>query len=163
MEKTRIKTSSLTKIGVIAALYIVITMLVAPWSFGAVQLRFSEMLNHLAIFNKRYIWALTIGCAIVNLFSPLGIIDIIFGTLGTLAMTTISYYVSRHLKHLAAKLAASTIICTIAMWSVALELHIVSKLPFWPTYFSVALGELFSLVIGALLFYVLAKRIDLTE
>jgi uncharacterized membrane protein len=162
MEKTRIKTSSLTKIGVIAALYIAITMVVAPWSFGATQLRFSEMLNHLAIFNKRYIWALTIGCAIVNLFSPLGIIDIIFGTLGTLVMTTVSYYLSRRLKSVAAKLTTSTIICTIAMWSVALELHLVSKAPFWPTYFSVAFGELISLIIGAILFYILAKRIDLT-
>ncbi|MFC6170760.1 QueT transporter family protein [Loigolactobacillus jiayinensis] len=162
MEKTRLKTSALTKIGVIAALYIVITLLVAPWSFGAVQLRFGEMLNHLAVFNKRYIWALTIGCAIVNLFSPLGIIDIIFGTLGTLVMTTLSYYLSRRLKSVTAKLATSTLICTVAMWSVALELHLISKVPFWPTYLSVALGELLSLVIGAILFYVLAKRIDLT-
>lgn len=162
MDKSRIKTNSLTKIGVIAAIYVALTMLVAPWSFGATQLRLSEMLNHLAVFNKRYIGALTLGCVIVNLFSPLGIVDIIFGTLNTLVMTALSYYLSRRVKRLTLKLTISTVTCTLTMWIIALELHVVSHVPFWPTYFTVALGEFASLILGAVLFYFLAKRIDLT-
>lgn len=162
MDKSRIKTNSLTKIGIIAAIYVALTMLVAPWSFGATQLRLSEMLNHLAVFNKRYIWALTLGCIIVNLFSPLGIVDIIFGTLNTFIMTALSYYLSRRVKRLTLKLTISTITCTLTMWIIALELHVVSHVPFWPTYFTVALGEFVSLILGAILFYFLAKRIDLT-
>lgn len=162
MDKSRIKTNSLTKIGIIAAIYVALTMLVAPWSFGATQLRLSEMLNHLAVFNKRYIWALTLGCIIVNLFSPLGIVDIIFGTLNTFVMTALSYYISRRVKRLTLKLTISTITCTLTMWIIALELHVVSHVPFWPTYFTVALGEFVSLILGAILFYFLAKRIDLT-
>ncbi|KRM99639.1 QueT transporter family protein [Loigolactobacillus rennini] len=162
MDKSRIKTNSLTKIGIIAAIYVALTMLVAPWSFGATQLRLSEMLNHLAVFNKRYIWALTLGCIIVNLFSPLGIVDIIFGTLNTFVMTALSYYLSRRVKRLTLKLTISTITCTLTMWIIALELHVVSHVPFWPTYFTVALGEFVSLILGAILFYFLAKRIDLT-
>lgn len=162
MDKSRIKTNSLTKIGIIAAIYVALTMLVAPWSFGATQLRLSEMLNHLAVFNKRYIWALTLGCIIVNLFSPLGIVDIIFGTLNTFVMTALSYYLSRRVKRLTLKLTISTITYTLTMWIIALELHVVSHVPFWPTYFTVALGEFVSLILGAILFYFLAKRIDLT-
>ena len=48
-------------------------------------------------------------------------------------------------------------------WSVALELYYVSKLPFWPTYFTVAIGEFGSMLIGAILMWILSKRIDLTR
>lgn len=69
---------------IIAALYVSITLALAPISFGVVQLRLSEMFNHLAAFNKRYIFAVTLGVLIVNVFSPLGPIDMLFGTAGTL-------------------------------------------------------------------------------
>ena len=57
--------SDLVKAGVVAAIYVALT-LVNPLSYGAVQFRISEFLNNLAPFNKRYVWALTIGCVIAN-------------------------------------------------------------------------------------------------
>ena len=59
---------SLVKAALIAALYIALT-LINPLSYGAVQFRVSEMLNNLVVFNKRYIWALTLGCAVANINS----------------------------------------------------------------------------------------------
>ena len=47
---------ALAKAGMVAALYVAFT-LINPLSFGAVQLRFSELFNNLSVFNKRYIWA----------------------------------------------------------------------------------------------------------
>ncbi|ANK67880.1 QueT transporter family protein [Loigolactobacillus backii] len=163
MEKTQIKTATLTKAGLIAGLYVAISLVIAPYSFGAVQFRFAEMFNHLAVFNKRYIWALTLGCLITNFFSPLGVIDVVCGTLGTLVMTTISYFVSRYVKSVALKLTISTVVCTLAMWSVALELHVINHLPFWPTYLTVAIGELASMVVGGFLIYAVSRQIDLTK
>lgn len=162
-EHTSHKTIALTKIGLVAALYIAVTLIIAPFSYGAVQLRLAEGFNHLAVFNKRNVVALTIGCAIANLASPLGIVDIVFGSLGTLVMTTITYYVTRKIKSVPLKLTISTIICTIMTFNVALELHIISKLPFWPTYATVALGEFLSLSLGAVVIYLVQKRIDLTD
>lgn len=154
--------NNMVRISIVAALYIVLTF-VTPFGFGAIQIRLSEALNHLAIFNKRYIVALTIGCAIANLFSPMGIIDVIFGTLGTLMMTSVSYYGSRHLKKRQHQLLFSTLVCTVSTWTVALELHLVSELPFWVTYGSVAVGELFSLLVGFLVMIELSRRIDLSK
>ena len=82
---------SLVKAALIAALYIALT-LINPLSYGAVQFRVSEMLNNLVVFNKRYIWALTLGCAVANINSSLGVVDMVFGTTETLLMTALSYW-----------------------------------------------------------------------
>lgn len=140
-----------------------ISLALAPFSFGVIQFRLAEMFNHLAIFNKKYIWAVTIGCLIVNMFSPMGAIDIVFGTLGTLLMTSISYYLAQKVKSVKVKLIISTIVCTIATWSVALELNLIMSAPFLITYLTVALGELLSMIVGAFLIYLLNKRFDFSK
>ncbi|KRM95521.1 hypothetical protein FC19_GL001837 [Liquorilactobacillus aquaticus DSM 21051] len=163
MENTHERTVGLLKSGLIAALYVVITVALIPWSFGPVQLRLAEMLNNLAVFNKRYIWALTLGCLIANLWSSLGVVDVVFGSLGTLMMTGVSYLLSRYTDSVPRKLVISVISCTVLTWSVALELFFVSHVPFWATYLSVAIGELISMVIGAVVFWLISLRIDLTK
>ena len=55
MSNTQSKVANLAKAGVVAGLYVAITLLLAPFSFGAVQLRLSELFNNLSVFNKRYI------------------------------------------------------------------------------------------------------------
>lgn len=153
---------SLIKAALIAALYIILT-LINPLSYGAIQFRLSETLNCLAVFNKRYIWALTLGCAIANINSSLGAVDLVFGTLQTLVMTSLSWWVSRHLHSTASKLASVVIICTLMSWVVALELFLVTKVPFWMTYLTVGLGELGAMVLGAIIFWLISKRIDLSK
>lgn len=157
------KTKSLVQSAIVAALYIAVSLISIPFglAYGPIQFRIGEMFNHFAIFDKKYILSLTIGCLIVNFFSPTGVIDMVFGTLGTLLMTSISYLVGRYIKSVKMKLIISTIICTVSMWTVALELHIVSKIPFWMTYLTVAIGELVTLIIGAIIIYLISKRIDI--
>lgn len=162
MSNTATKTLELAKVGVVAALYVAFT-LINPLSFGAVQLRFSELFNNFSVFNKRYIWAVTLGCAIANLFSPLGIVDVIFGSLGTLVMTSLSYFVTRKMTSVPKKLLCCVLICTLMSWSVALELHFVSGLPFFATYLSVGAGEFISMAFGAVVVYLLNKTVDLTK
>ncbi|WP_057756121.1 QueT transporter family protein [Weissella kandleri] len=163
METKQRSVYELTLISIVAALYVVVTWLVAPFAYGQFQLRLSEGLNHLTIFNKRYIWALSLGVLIANLASPLGAIDIAFGTLGTLAMTSVSYWLTRHVDTVWKKLVISTVVDAVMMWTVALEQVVVFKLPFWLSYGWLALGELASLVLGAILIGILSKRIDLTK
>lgn len=157
------KLLGLAKGGIIAALYIAVTLVFAPISYGSIQFRISEIFNNLAVFNKRYIWALTIGCAIANCFSPLGIVDVIFGSLGTLLMTGLSYLLSRHVKSTTGKLVIAVVVCTLMTWTVALELKYVNHLSFWPTYLTVAIGEFVSMVVGAFVIGIISKRIDLTK
>lgn len=71
--------TALAKMALVTALYVVVTVLLAPLSFGPIQLRLAELFNYLGVFNKRYIWSITLGVAIANAASPLGIIDIVIG------------------------------------------------------------------------------------
>ncbi|WP_281165558.1 QueT transporter family protein [Liquorilactobacillus sicerae] len=163
MDNSHQKLVGLIKAALVAAIYVVLTVALIMFSYGPVQFRLSEMLNNLAVFNKRYIWALTLGCVIANLWSSLGAVDVIFGSLGTLVMTAISYFLSKFVDKKWQKLAIAVIICTISVWSVALELHLVSQAPFWVTYLSVALGELGSMILGAILIGIISTKIDLTK
>lgn len=61
------------------------------------------------------------------------------------------------------KLLLSSVISAITMFPVAIELVIVSKVPFWLTYATTALGELISCLVGAVIVYELNKRINLSE
>ena len=72
--------------GLIAALYVVLGYFANIFSmaFGPVQVRFSEALCVLPVFFPAAVPGLAAGCLVVNLLSPYGPLDIIFGTLATL-------------------------------------------------------------------------------
>ncbi|MFT8425182.1 MAG: QueT transporter family protein [Liquorilactobacillus sp.] len=160
MQSSHEKTVGIIKAGLVAAMYVVLTLTASGLAYGPIQFRLSETLNNLAIFNKRYIWAITIGCVIANLWSNLGITDVIFGSLGSLMMTSISYWLSKYAKTTTGKLAVSVVVCTVSMWSVALELYLISHIPFWETYLTVAAGELAVSVLGAVIIKLVSSRVD---
>ncbi len=86
------KTSSfIAKTAIIAALYAVITIVLAPISYGQLQFRVSEILTVLPYFTPAAIPGLFIGCLLSNIFSPNGILDIIVGSLSTLAAAFLSH------------------------------------------------------------------------
>ena len=69
---------------VIAALYVVLTMVFAPISFGPVQLRVAEALCIMPLFTSAAVPGLFIGCLIANLLGGGIALDVIFGSLATL-------------------------------------------------------------------------------
>jgi uncharacterized membrane protein len=77
-------TRRLCRAGVIAALYVALTMLFQPISFGAVQFRISEALCILPVLWPEAVAGLTVGCLISNLLGGALPPDVIFGTLATL-------------------------------------------------------------------------------
>ncbi|WP_086312260.1 hypothetical protein A5821_000028 [Enterococcus sp. 7F3_DIV0205] len=153
----------LTKMALITALYIVVTIFLAPFSFGAVQLRFSELFNYLPLFNKRYIVAVTFGVAISNFASPLGLVDVIIGSVSTFTVLLLSYYVTRKIKNTISKMILTAIICSLSMFTVAGQLTYFYHLPFFYTWLTVAIGELLSMSVGGILIYWINKKIDLTK
>ena len=68
----------------VAAIYIVLTMIFASFSFGPIQFRIAEALVLLCFFDKKYILPLTVACLLSNLMSPFGMYDVLFGTTATL-------------------------------------------------------------------------------
>lgn len=69
---------------IIAALYVSITMALAPISYGQIQFRISEAMTLLAFIDPWYIPGLVLGCILANISSPLGPIDVVVGSLATL-------------------------------------------------------------------------------
>ena len=60
----------------IAAVYVVLTLVFAPLSFGEVQIRFSEALTVLPFFTPAAIPGLFVGCIIANLLGGAIPVDI---------------------------------------------------------------------------------------
>lgn len=79
-----IKTGALTRAAIIAALYAALTLLLAPISYGEVQIRFSEALTILPVLLPEAVPALAVGCLLANILGGCTIFDIVFGTLATL-------------------------------------------------------------------------------
>ena len=77
-------TGALTRGAIIAALYAAITLLLAPISYGEVQIRIAESLTLLPILLPEAVPALAVGCLLSNILGGTTIFDIIFGTLATL-------------------------------------------------------------------------------
>lgn len=84
MKKQQRRTVFIAETALIAAVYAVITYAISPLSFAAQQLRFSEALTVLPVLTPAAVPGLAVGCVIANLGSPLGLIDIVCGTLATL-------------------------------------------------------------------------------
>ncbi|MGI6577298.1 MAG: QueT transporter family protein [Eubacteriales bacterium] len=80
-----IATRRLVISALVGAVYIALTLLLAPISYGAVQFRVSEALTVLPYYIPSTAWGLFVGCLISNIFSPTAsILDIVFGSLATL-------------------------------------------------------------------------------
>lgn len=77
------KTFAAAAAALIGAAYAALTMLLAPISYGPIQLRLSELLCVLPFFMPCSVWGLFLGCALANLMTG-NIFDIIFGSLATL-------------------------------------------------------------------------------
>lgn len=83
-EASKNKTNAIVTSAAVAAVYAALTMVLAPISYGPIQMRVSEALCILPFFFPGAVWGLFIGCLIANLMSAFGILDIVFGSLATL-------------------------------------------------------------------------------
>lgn len=69
---------------VIAAVYALLTVALAPLSYGMIQVRVSEALAVLPYFTPAAVPGLFVGCIIANIYGGNGILDIVFGSLASL-------------------------------------------------------------------------------
>ncbi|MFJ7696953.1 QueT transporter family protein [Lysinibacillus fusiformis] len=162
-DSSRLSVSELTKTALIAALYVAVTVLLSVISFGAVQLRLSEMFNYLALYNKRYVVAVTLGVILANFMSPTWIIDVPIGGIATFLVLLLCRSITKHIAHDIGKMIVTALIFAVSMFTVAGQLSILYDLPFWATWFTVGIGELLSMTVGGLTIYLLNKKIDFSK
>lgn len=74
----------MTQAAMIAAIYVVLTYVFAPFSFGEVQIRIAEALTILPVFTPAAIPGLFVGCIVGNILGGAILPDIIFGSIATL-------------------------------------------------------------------------------
>ena len=84
-------TICLAEAAAIGAIYVVLTLLFTPLSYGEVQIRFSEALTILPYFTPAAIPGLFVGCIIANLFGGAIPVDILFGSIATLIGAVFTY------------------------------------------------------------------------
>lgn len=79
----------------IAAIYIVLTLMLIPLGYGPVQFRVSEALCILPYFSPAAIPGVFIGCLLSNALGGAVILDVIFGSLASLIGAVGSYLLRR--------------------------------------------------------------------
>ena len=153
MERKSNFTTAIVQTAIIAAVYAVLTVIVTPFmSYGAIQFRIAEILTLLCFYSRKHCPALILGCFIANLFSPLGLIDLIAGTSATAA----SVILMSRVKNI---WIASLFPVIVNGLIVGAELSCVFATPFWLNVGYVAFGEFVVItVIGVPLFKFIVKN-----
>ncbi len=156
----------ITRAALIAALYAALTMVFAPISYLQVQVRIAEALTVLAYIEPAAILGLFIGCVIANLQSPLGPLDVIFGSTLTLMAALATYKIGRifsrrgqtsspHLGPLVGLLPP----VIFNAFGVALILNLILELPYFVTALYVGFGQILAVYgLGYPLLIILLKR-----
>ena len=145
----------MTQAAMIAAIYVVLTFVFAPFSFGEIQVRIAEALTILPIFTPAAIPGLFIGCLIGNILGGAILPDIIFGSLATLIGAIFTYHLRNHKSFIAIfpPIASNTII-------IPFVLHygygVILPIPFMML--TIGIGEILSCgVFGLTLYFALKK------
>jgi uncharacterized membrane protein len=150
-----ISTRRIAKSGVIAALYVVLTISLSALSYGSIQFRIAEALMLLCLFSKDYVVALTVGCFVANIFSTVGLVDTVVGTSATLLAGICIYLLKDKLNFFTASLFPVIFNAVF----VGLELKFVVGLPLVLSMLEVGAGEVACVtVLGGILLKALSKN-----
>lgn len=126
-----------SRAALVAAFYVAVTGVLAPISFGPVQLRLSEGLVLLPVLWPETIPGLWAGCMLANfLFGGLGPVDIFGGS----AVTGVAAYLTWRLRRSVWLAGLPPVVLNGLI--VGAYLSVLLKVPYLPTALSVGAGEL---------------------
>ena len=135
--------------GVVGALYVVLSLVVAPVAYGPLQFRLGEVLKPLVIKYPVTIPAFAVGVGLVNLFSPVaGGLELILMPFVNLVGGVLCWFVARRAGGTFGTYAASLLFALIIAAGVATVLHFAAGLPYLVTFGSVAVSEVILLFVG---------------
>lgn len=118
----------------IAALYAAVTILFEPISYGMYQVRISEALTLLPALWPEAVPGLFAGCLIANIFGGNGLIDVVLGSLATLAAAALTRFAPN-------KFLAATAPVVVNAAVVGVYLSFLLNMPFILSIFYVGCGE----------------------
>ena len=145
--------------GVIAAVYVVLTYVFAPISFGQVQVRVAEALTILPVFTEAAVPGLFVGCLLGNTLGGAALPDIIFGSLATL-IGAVGTRMLRDAHPFLAPLPPIWANTIVVPWVLKHAYGVDLPIPFMML--TVGIGEIVSCgVLGMILYFALKKRKDM--
>ena len=100
-ENKTLNVQFLAQAAMIAAIYVVLTLVFAPFAYGEVQVRLSEALTILPVFTPAAVPGLFVGCLLSNILGGCIVPDIIFGSLATLTGAVFTYLLRNQSRFLA--------------------------------------------------------------
>ncbi len=133
-----LSTKFITQAGIIAALYAAVTIILAPLSYGPIQVRVSEALTVLPFITPAAIPGLFLGCVVANVYGGLGMYDIMGGSFCTLLASFFTFLLSRTKRPILAPLPP----VVINAFGVSLYLHFLFGLPYLITVFYIGMGQI---------------------
>ena len=92
-------TKIIVRSGLIAGLYVVLSLLTLPVASGAIQFRLSEALTILPLFFIEAVPALFVGCMLSNLITGCMLLDIVLGSVITLVASLLTYFSGKLIKN----------------------------------------------------------------
>lgn len=155
-------TRTLVTNALIAALYIIVTGLIAPFGFTHIQFRMSELFNHLIVFNKKYFIGIVVGVFFANwFFSPLKV-DLIFGLTHSIVSLLITMIFARFVTNKFTLMWINTIVFSFNMFIIAYMLKVFLDLPetfafLWAT---TGISEFITMGIAIPIIILLNKRLN---
>lgn len=157
------KIQTLVQNALIAALYFVVTMVVAPFGFTHIQFRVSELFNHFIVLDKKYFFGIVGGVFLANLFISPVKADLIFGLAHSIVSLLITMYIARFIKNKLTLMIINTVVFSFNMFIVAYMLKVFAGFTFsilfiWGT---LAVSEFVMMGIAIPVVYMLGKRINL--
>ncbi len=159
--KSRQRTLFVCRAALIAALYVVLTLLSAALglSSGVIQIRFSEALCVLPVLTTAAIPGLALGCFVANLLTGALWQDMVFGTLATLLGALGTYWLrrTRFWHTLPPVLSNALIIPLVLAYAYGME----EGIPFMAL--TVGLGEAISVSVLGLLLLAALRRCAVLE
>jgi uncharacterized membrane protein len=138
-----------TVAGVVGALYVVLSLLVAPLAYGPIQFRLGEVLKPLVIKYPATIPAFAVGVGMVNLFTPqTGVLELVLMPIVNLVGGTLCWFMARRIDGIVGTYIASLVIALVIAAGVATVLHFAAGLPYLVAFASVAVSEIVLLLLG---------------
>ena len=156
MKKTGFTARAVALGGVIAALYVALSMAAAALglSSGVIQVRFSEALCILPCFTPAAIPGVTVGCFLTNVIAGGEPLDMIFGTVATL-IGAVGTYLLRKNRWLA---AVPPILANVLIIPWVLQTAYGVTDSYWFLMLTIFAGEFISIgILGELLYTALEK------
>lgn len=153
--KRNAKVLFMAQAAMIAAIYVVLTIVFAPFSFKEIQVRISEALTILPVFTPAAIPGLFIGCLLSNILGGCIVPDIIFGSIATLIGAAGTYLLRRQNLYVA---LLPPIVSNMVLVPFVLRFGYQVPLPIPVLMLTVGLGEIISCgILGRILHNILAK------